>query len=105
MLIQVGDPGLDLGLNLCFFAIVALTVAAILPWRAWGLERLARAARWLPLPVFALAYGYEVLMPNRFDIRVDLLLLLPMYLAVLIASALRWRRPKAAAGTSGGRPR
>ena len=99
MLIEVGDAGLNLGLNLCFFAIVALTILAVLPWQAFGQPRLARAVRWLPLPVLALAYAYESLMPNRFDIRVDLLLLLPMYLVVLVAALARWwgsRRPPAA---------
>jgi hypothetical protein len=34
-------------------------------------------------------------MPTRFDIRVDLLLLLPLYAAVAIASVVRWRSSRA----------
>jgi hypothetical protein len=40
----------------------------------------------------AAALVYEQTMPDRYDIRVDLLLLVPAYLAVLATSLVRWTR-------------
>lgn len=87
---DVGDPALNAVLNLCFGAIALLTVAAIIPWKAAGADRVHRLLRWIAVLVFALAVLYEWLMPLRFDIRVDLLLLLPMYAVVIGTSLVRW---------------
>jgi len=87
---DVGDPSRNAVLTGCFFAIMALTGAALVPWKLLGAVRLSRLARWLPFPVLLLALVYEATMPARFDIRVDLLLLLPMYGLVIVASIVRW---------------
>jgi hypothetical protein len=87
---DVGDPLRNVLLNLCFVSIALLTTAAILPWRFLGAARLDRLARWVIVPVLLLAVAYEAIMPARFDIRVDLLLLLPMYGLVVVSSIVRW---------------
>jgi len=87
---DVGDPTRNAVLTACFIAIALLTVAAVVPWKALGAARLSRWARWLWLPVLLLAIAYEATMPSRFDIRVDLVLLVPMYLVVVLASVVRW---------------
>ena len=87
---NVGDPFRNAVLIGCFLAIMMFTVAALVPWKSLGAPRLSRLARWLPVPVFLLALVYETTMPARFDIRVDLLLLLPMYGLVIAASIVRW---------------
>jgi len=99
LLIDVQDPILNLVLNTCFLVIILLTVIALVPWKAVGADRVSRGLRWLAIPVFILAVAYERAMPSRFDIRVDLLLLLPAYALVLVTSVARWlawrRKPKA----------
>ena len=87
---SVGDPTRNAILTGCFLAITVLTIAALVPWKSFGATRLSRLARWLPVPVFLLALVYEATMPARFDIRVDLLLLLPMYGLVVAATIVRW---------------
>ncbi len=52
---DVGDPSRNAILNICFFAIALLTVAAVVPWKALGAERLSKLARWLGVPVLLLA--------------------------------------------------
>lgn len=96
MLIVVGDPLRNAILNASFALILLVTVLALVPWRSLGVQRLDRIAPWFPLPVLALALAYEAAMPSRFDIRVDLLVLLPAYGLVLFSAFLRliarWRR-------------
>ncbi len=92
MLIDVGDPTLNLALNACFFAILLVTLLALIPWRRLGAERFSYRLRWLVFPLIILAAVYESLMPSRFDIRVDLFLLLPQYAVVLLISVARWCR-------------
>jgi len=87
MLIDVGEPILNIALNGCFFAITLLTLIAIVPWRALGAARVSRLLHWLFLPVLVLAVTYEMLMPLRFDIRLDLFVLIPMY-AIVTATCL-----------------
>jgi hypothetical protein len=89
---DVGDPTRNVVLTMCIAAIALLTLAALVPWRALGAPNASRLARWIVLPVAALAVVYESAMPARFDIRVDLLLLLPLYALVLAASLVRWLR-------------
>jgi membrane protein DedA with SNARE-associated domain len=90
MLINVDDPIRNLILNGCFYVILAATLIALVPWKFLGAERVSRMLRWLVLPVVGLAVGYEAAMPSRFDIRIDLLLLLPLYFVVLATSVFRW---------------
>jgi hypothetical protein len=87
---DVGDPVLNAALTLCFGAIALLTIATVIPWRVVGALRMNRVLRWAVVPLCALVVLYEWLMPSRFDIRVDLLLLLPMYGVVVMTSVFRW---------------
>jgi len=89
MLIDTGDPTRDIALNGCFFAISLLTLAAVIPWRALGAARVSHLLRWLFIPVLALAVAYEMLMPLRFDIRLDLFVLIPMYAIVAVTCLYR----------------
>lgn len=90
MLIDVGDLLRNLALNTCLYLILFLAIAGLVPWRALGVPIPSRFLRWLAVPVFLLAVAYEWLMPSRFDIRLDLVLLLPAYGLVLVASFVRW---------------
>ncbi len=93
---EVGDPLRNVLLNVCFASISLLTVAAVFPWRLLGADQLSKLARWVIVPVLLLAVAYEAIMPDRFDIRVDLLLLLPMYGLVVVSSIIRWWRSRGA---------
>jgi hypothetical protein len=90
LVLDVGDPASNLWLNLCFWLILLVALGSFLPWRAFGVPRLSQWAKWSWLPVLMLAVAYEVIMPARFDIRVDLLLLLPIYALVVLACTVRW---------------
>ena len=90
MLIDVEDAGLNTVLNACFVANVALTLLALVPWRVLGVTRLCRLFRWVSIPVLVLAFVYESYMPTGCNIRVDLLILLPLYVMALATSAVRW---------------
>jgi hypothetical protein len=90
MLIDVGDPLRNLVLNACFCFTIFLALVAIVPWKALGAARLSRILRWSVVPVLGLATVYEAVMPSRFDIRMDLFLLLPAYAVVIVTSAARW---------------
>ena len=72
-----------------YTAITLLTLIAIVPWRALGATRFSRLLHWLFLPVLVLAVTYELLMPIRFDIRIDLFLLIPMYAIVAVTCIYR----------------
>ncbi|MCF8199190.1 MAG: hypothetical protein K9J42_10515 [Sulfuritalea sp.] len=87
---DIGDPWRNAVLTGCFFAIASLTLAAVVPWKALGAAHFSKLARWICVPVLLLAIVYETAMPSRFDIRIDLLLLVPMYGVVLVASVVRW---------------
>jgi DNA-binding LytR/AlgR family response regulator len=89
MLIDVQDPVRNLVLNVCFGAIALIALLAIMPWGTFGARTMSRLAVWLPVPLLILAVAYEKAMPSRFDIRVDLILLLPAYAAVLLATLAR----------------
>lgn len=92
---DVGEPWRNAVLTGCFLAIAFLTIAAVVPWKSLGFVRLSALARWLLAPVLVLAL-YEAAMPIRFNIRVDLLLLLPMYAVIVVATIVRWIRERAA---------
>lgn len=91
-MIDVGDPVRNIALNAIFFAVVAITLVAVIPWGSVGAPRIGQFLRWLMIPVLVLAIVYEWLMPSRFDIRIDLVLLLPMYVVIIVTSAFRWWR-------------
>jgi hypothetical protein len=91
MLIDVGDPVRNLILNGCFYSIAILSLVAVVPWRFLGAGGMSRRLRWLFVPVLGLAIAYESAMPSRFDIRLDLFLLLPAYGLVFLTSIIRWR--------------
>jgi len=88
--IDVQDPARNLILNACFYMILLLTLIALVPWKTMGAKRVSSGLRWLAIPILALAVVYEWTMPSRFNIRVDLLLLLPAYGLVLVTSVVRW---------------
>jgi hypothetical protein len=90
MLIDVQDPARNLLLNACLYTVAAMALAAIIPWKAIGYPRLSRALRWLAMPALGLAIAYEWAMPSRFDIRLDLVLLIPLYAIILMTSLVRW---------------
>ena len=90
MLIDVAEPFRNLVLNACFYSIALLTVVAVVPWGYLGAVRLSGVLRWAAIPVLGLAIAYEWAMPARFDIRLDLLLLLPAIGVVLVSSVFRW---------------
>jgi len=92
MIIDVGNEASNLWLNLCFWLIVLSALASILPWGTMGATRMAGWLRWAWLPVAMLAIPYEALMPIQYDIRIDLFLLIPMYIVVIVTSIFRWRR-------------
>jgi hypothetical protein len=92
MLIDVGDSFRNAVLNGSFYAIALGTALATVPWGMLGASTISRLLRWLVVPVAVLAVTYETAMPPRYDIRLDLALLGPMYLVVMATSALRWFR-------------
>ncbi len=82
-LYQTGEETADLLLSVLAVFIVACGVISLFPWR-----KLRRAA-WVthaPLLAFPAYAALEYLMPARFDIRVDLLIIWP----VLLLIALVW---------------
>ncbi len=87
MLINVDDPRLNLILNACFWGIGFVALLSLIPWGRTGVDM--RVARWLPLPAFVLYGLYEWAMPSRMDIRVDLLLIIPMGIVILVAWSVR----------------
>jgi len=91
MLIDVQDPLRNFILNGCFYAIILLTLISLVPWKSLGAEHVSRMLSWLAFPVLGLAILYESVMPSRFDIRIDLILLLPAYALVVATSIVRWR--------------
>ena len=89
-----GDPLLNAALGICFIALVAIGLVAAVPWRALGARRLSIVLRWAALPMLLLALVYEALMPAHVDTRIDLVVLMPLYLIVLVSSVLRWTTPR-----------
>ncbi len=85
MLIDVQDPDLNVILNACFLGLALLAVLSLIPWPIR--RRRNRWTLWLPVATLALYAVYEVFMPARMDIRLDLFLIWPL-LAVVLASWL-----------------
>lgn len=90
MLIDVQDPIRNIILNACFYAIILLGLIGMIPWNALGAARISRLLRLLVVPVLGLMIVYEAAMPSRFNIRVDLFMLVPAYAAAVITSLFRW---------------
>jgi hypothetical protein len=84
MLIDVQDATLNLILNACFYGIGLVALASLLS---------IRTRRWMPWAPPLLAVGfytaYEVAMPPFWDIRLDLLLILPLLAVTFTASGFR----------------
>ncbi len=87
---STGDPARDFWLSVFAGLILVLAIVALIPWgRATALRR---ALGWLPaltLPVYG---WYEYLMPDRFDIRIDLLLIWPLVIIAFIGFLIRLMR-------------
>lgn len=85
MLIDVQDPTLNLVLNACLYGMGLVALVSVLP---------VPTRRWMPpaLPVAALGLyiAYEAAMPRFWDIRLDLLLILPLLATTFIASGIRF---------------
>jgi hypothetical protein len=87
VIIDIGDPLRNVVLNVCFYGIVAVTLLSVIPWRLAG-----GANRWslfLPLIGLTLYVIYEMSMPARWDIRVDLLLLVPLACLIVVSWVIR----------------
>lgn len=90
MILDVGLPVNNLLLNASLYALLALAAVSLLPWGRLGAGRFSRLLRWSPVPAMGLGLVYEAAMPAHFDIRLDLLLLLPAYGVILLTSVFRW---------------
>jgi len=87
VLIDVGDPARNLILNACFFGVVVVMLLSLVPWRLkYGRNRWSL---YLPLVAIALYVIYEAAIPSNWDIRIDLLLLVPMGLVIIVAWSVR----------------
>lgn len=95
-MIDTGDSTANVVLNGCFFALLLLAFLSLIPWGKMGFQKLAATFVWAWIPMLALALVYESVLPSRFNIRLDLLILLPTYLAVLVTSLFRWWRARSA---------
>jgi hypothetical protein len=89
MLINVEDTLRNLILNCSLVAILLMAIVAIIPWGSIGAKNIGRLATWLPIPALIVAFVYEMAMPARYDIRLDLVLLGPAYGVILLASLVR----------------
>lgn len=87
MLIDVGDPARNLILNACFFGVVVVMLLSLVPWRLKHGRN--RWSLYLPLVAIALYVIYEATMPSNWDIRIDLVLLVPMGLVIIVAWGVR----------------
>ncbi len=87
MLIDVKAPDLNLILNGCFYGLAVLAALSVVPWRLR--ERRNRWTLWLPPAALALYLVYEITMPARWNIRLDLVLILPLLLIVWLAWLVR----------------
>lgn len=84
---EVGDPISNMALTILFIAMVVVSLLSVLPWRLIGVN-----SRWpLYLPAVWLAgyLTYEMVMPAAYDIRVDLLLILPLAALTLLSWLVR----------------
>ena len=87
MLIDIQEPGLNLILNGCLYGLAVLAALSVVPWRLR--ERRNRWTLWLPAAALALYLIYEISMPALWNIRLDLVLILPLLLIVGLAWLVR----------------
>lgn len=92
-MIDVQDSSLNVILNSCLFLILSLSVVSLIPWKLKTGKN-----RWtLALPILGiLAYLlYEFVMPNNWDIRLDLVLIWPALTLTILLGIIRgviiWR--------------
>ena len=92
-MIDVQDSSLNIILNSCLFFILILSIVSIIPWKLKS-----RKNRWtLALPILGiLTYlVYEVTMPSNWNIRMDLVLLVPPLAVIIFLGIIRgvliWR--------------
>ena len=88
MIIDIQDPILNLALNSCLWFLLATALISLVPWRLKDGKN-----RWtLLLPVMSiLVYaGYELLMPNNWDIRMDLVLIWPLLALIILSGLIRF---------------
>ena len=87
MLIDIGDPVRNLVLNACFYGISLITIVSLIPWPLGGGR--SRWTFYLPLFGAGIYAVYEITMPPNWDIRLDLLLIIPMGIVIALAWLLR----------------
>jgi len=96
MLIDVQDTDLNILLNGCFYAMALVGLLSLVPWPLRDGRN--RWTPWLPLAALGVYVVYESLMPSRWNIRVDLLLIFPALVLVLATWGVRLfivrRKPK-----------
>ncbi len=83
MLINVRDADFNSLLNACFFGLVLVAIASCIPGprRRWTL--------WLPVLAIGIYVVCEWAMPVRYDIRLDLVLIMPLVLITIGACLVR----------------
>jgi hypothetical protein len=93
---NVNDPGLNLILNACLILIIILSIISLIPWKLKSGKN-----RWtLALPVLGiLTYlVYESTMPSNWNIRMDLVLLMPPLAVIIFLGLIRglliWRHTR-----------
>lgn len=74
---------------LCALAIVILATISIVPWELFAGRGASRVLRWSAIPVLALAVLYELAMPASVDLRIDMILLVPVYVVAILTSIMR----------------
>ena len=79
---------LETTLAILFWSMILIGASSIfLPWRF--LSRFSRLLIHLPVLLFLLYLAYEYLMPSKYNIRVDLLLLYPLIIISAICYLIR----------------
>ena len=87
MIIDIQDPFLNLILNFCLWIFLVVALISLIPWRLKDGKN-----RWtLMLPVISiLVYiAYEFLMPDNWDIRMDLVLIWPVLAFIFLSCLIR----------------
>ena len=90
MLIDVQDDAANQILNGCLLGIVLITLLSVIPWRLRDGRN--RWTHLLPLMALTLYVVYEITMPARMNIRLDLILVLPLITINLVAWLIRLAR-------------
>jgi len=90
MLIDVQDAGLNYLLNGCLSGIAVVTLLSLMPLQlSEGLNRWILVLPWIGLTLY---FAYEYAIPARMDIRLDLILILPLMAVTLLVWLVRlWR--------------